>query len=322
LNIYFLSHPKKGENMQKNPSSFMKRFEIRKSLPFWLILPTIIVILIVQVYPAIYTVWLSLQERKGASWEFVGFENYDRLINANLFPESIGHTVIFLVGYVVLTLTLGFLIANLLKQNVPMTGLYVTILFIPWIIADIIAGLVFRLLVTPDYGLFSGFLAESGISVLTDSRPASMLGNFPFPPSPAMIFLILAAAWRALPFITLLILASLQTIPHEVLESARIDGANRWQITSHITVPLILPTMVVALFNLILGGMNGVGMVFSLTGGGPGTATYVLSYFLYVLGWGQLRFGRAAALALLIAIVNWILIYLVLRATRLHEKER
>ena len=308
--------------MQKNPSSFMKRFEIRKSLPFWLILPTIIVILIVQVYPAFYTMWLSLQERKGASWEYVGFENFERLVNAGLFPESIGHTVIFLIGYVVLTLSLGFMIAQLLKRNVPLTGLYVTILFIPWIIADIIAGLVFRLLVTPDYGLFSGILAERGISVLTDTRPTPLFGNFPFPPSPAMIYLILAATWRALPFITLLILASLQTIPHEVIESARIDGANGLQITNHITIPLILPTMVVALFNLILGGMNGVGMVFSLTGGGPGTATYVLSYFLYVLGWGQLRFGRAAALALMIAIVNWILIYLVLRVTRLQERER
>jgi ABC-type sugar transport system permease subunit len=308
--------------MQKNPSSFMKRFEIRKSLPFWLILPTIIVILIVQVYPAFYTMWLSLQERKGASWEYVGFENFERLVNAGLFPESIGHTVIFLIGYVVLTLSLGFMIAQLLKRNVPLTGLYVTILFIPWIIADIIAGLVFRLLVTPDYGLFSGILAERGISVLTDTRPTPLFGSFPFPPSPAMIYLILAATWRALPFITLLILASLQTIPHEVIESARIDGANGLQITNHITIPLILPTMVVALFNLILGGMNGVGMVFSLTGGGPGTATYVLSYFLYVLGWGQLRFGRAAALALMIAIVNWILIFLVLRVTRLQERER
>ena len=308
--------------MQKNPSQFLKRFEIRKSLPFWLIIPTVIVIIVIQVYPAFYTMWLSLQERKGAEWEYIGFENFERLFKANLFPESIGHTIIFLLGYVVLTLLLGFIIAQLLKRNVPMTGLYVTILFIPWIIADIIAGLVFRLLVTPEYGLFSGFLAERGISVLTDSRPPAMFGNFPFPPSPAMIFLVLAATWRALPFITLLILASLQTIPHEVVESAKIDGANSLQLTRHITVPLILPTMVVALFNLILGGMNGVGMVFSLTGGGPGTATYVLSYFLYVLGWGQLRFGRAAALALMIALVNWLLIYLVLRVTQLHKRER
>jgi ABC-type sugar transport system permease subunit len=80
--------------------------------------------------------------------------------------------------------------------------------------------------------------------------------------------------------------------------------------------------MVVALFNLIIGGMNGVGMVFSLTGGGPGTSTYVISYLLYVIGWGQLRFGRAAALALLIALVNWILIFSILRMTRVNESRR
>ncbi len=307
--------------MQKNPSLFFKKFQIRKSLPFWLILPTLIVILIIQVYPAFYTMWLSLQQRKGANWEYIGLENFNRLIHAGIFPESIGHTVVFLLGYVILTITLAFIIANLLKRNVPMTGLYVTILFIPWIIADIIAGLVFRLLVQPDYGLFSGILSNMGISVLTDAAPPSLIGDFPFPPAWALVFLILAATWRALPFITLLILASLQTISHEVIESAHIDGANGLQVIRHITIPLILPTMVVALFNLILGGMNGVGMVFSLTGGGPGTATYVLSYFLYVLGWGQLRFGRAASLAMFIAVINWILIFLVLRATRVQDKE-
>ena len=216
----------------------------------------------------------------------------------------------------------------MLKQNVRLSGLYLTLLFIPWVIADILAGLVFRLLVTPDYGLLSGILQNpaiippNGLSVLTASRPAPWFGEFPFPPSPALIFLILAASWRALPFVTILILAALQTVPTEVLESARIDGASGLQINRFITVPLILPAMVVALFNLILGGMNGVGMVFSLTGGGPGTATYLISYLLYVIGWGQLRFGRAAALALLIAIVNWLLIFSVLRITRVQDRSR
>jgi len=312
---------------QKNPLQAI-RYRFRKSLPFWLILPTVVVILVIQVYPAIYTVWLSLQERKPAGWEFVGLDNFERLFGTGIFPESIGHTVIFLFGYTIFTLTSGFIIALLLKQNVRLSGLYLTLLFIPWVIADILAGLVFRLLVTPDYGLLSGILQNpalippNGLSVLTASRPTPWFGQFPFPPSPAMIFLILAASWRALPFVTILILAALQTVPGEVLESARIDGASGLQINRFITIPLILPAMVVALFNLILGGMNGVGMVFSLTGGGPGTATYLISYLLYVIGWGQLRFGRAAALALLIAIVNWILIFAVLRITRVQDRSR
>lgn len=308
--------------------TFRSRFEIRKSLPFWLILPTAIILLIVQFYPAFYTGWLSLQERSPQGWEFVGFKNFQRLFATGIFNESIGHTIIFLVGYSVFTLSTGFVIAMLLKQNVRLSGLYVTLLFIPWIIADIIAGLVFRLLVTPDYGLLTGFFQNpqlfppNGLSILTANRPTPWFGSFPFPPSPAMILLILAASWRALPFVTLLILAALQTVPQEVVESAKIDGANSLQLTRHITVPLIMPAMVVALFNLTLGGMNGVGMVFSLTGGGPGTSTYVISYLLYTIGWSQLRFGRAAALALLIALVNWVLIFSVLKMTRVNDRSR
>jgi len=300
----------------------------RRSLPFWLILPTLIVLMVVQFYPAIYTGWLSFQDRSPQGWDYVGTENFSRLFNTSLIVESIEHTVIFLVGYAGLTLSAGFLIAMLLNQNVKLSGLYITLLFIPWIISDVITGLVFRLLVAPDYGLFSGFFQNlelfppNGLSILTAPPPTSWFGDFPFPPAPAMIYLVLAACWRALPFITLLLLAALQTVPKEVTESARMDGASGFQLTRFITLPLIKPALVVALFNLILGGMNGVGMVFSLTGGGPGTTTYVLSYLLYSIGWARLEFGRAAALAILITLVNWLLILGVLRITRVHDRSR
>ena len=137
-----------------------------------------------------------------------------------------------------------------------------------------------------------------------------------------MIYLILASTWRALPFVTLLLLAALQTVPSEVIESARMDGANRLQMSRFITIPLITPALVVALFNLTLGGMNGIGMVFSLTSGGPGTSTQVLSYLLYMIGWSRLRFGQAAALALILAVVNWILIFGVLWITRINQRSR
>ncbi|HSR32418.1 MAG TPA: sugar ABC transporter permease [Anaerolineae bacterium] len=295
-------------------------------LPFWLIAPTILVLLIVQVYPAFYTAWLSLHEREPQGWVPVGLQNYQRIMATSLFREAVGHTVVFLIGYVVLTLVLGFVVAQILNRRLLLSGFYLTLLFIPWILADILVGIVFRLLVVPDYGVLSGVLGDpnlfppKGLSILTATRPSPWIGEFPFPPSPAMIYLILAAAWRALPFITLLLLASLQTIPSEVIESARIDGANGWKVARHITIPLILPTLVVALFSLVLGGMNGVGMVFSLTGGGPGTTTHVLSYHLYTLGWTRLRFGQAAALALMIAVVNWLLIGGTMRLTRVDER--
>lgn len=298
-----------------------------KFLPLWLILPTIIVLLLIQVYPALYTVWLSLQDRQPTGWVFVGPENFVRLFAMSAFSESVGHTIVFLIGYTSITMVLGFIIAILLSRTVRLSGFFITLLFIPWIIADIIAGMVFRLLVIPDYGLFSGVLQNpslfppAGLSILTAVPPKPWFGDFPFPPAPAMTFLILASVWRALPFVTLLMLAAMQTVPRELIESSKIDGANAWQTVRFITVPLMLPAMVVALFSLTLSGMNGVGMVFSLSGGGPGTSTQVLSYLLYVIGWDRLQFGRAAALALMIAIVNLLLITGTMRLTRVNERD-
>ncbi|NKQ36439.1 MAG: sugar ABC transporter permease [Chloroflexi bacterium] len=308
----------------KNPRQ-TKRGRPRDMLPFWLIMPTILVLLVIQVYPALYTVWLSLQEREPTGWTFVGIENFVRLFGMSLFRESVGHTIVFLAGYTSLTMIAGFIIALLLNRSGRLSGLYITLLFIPWIIADIIAGMVFRLLVVPDYGLLSGILQNprlfppNGLSVLTAVPPKPWFGDFPFPPAPAMTYLILASVWRALPFVTLLMLAAMQTIPQEIIESSRIDGARGWQVVRYIMIPIMLPTMVVALFGLTLSGMNGIGMVFSLTGGGPGTSTEVLSYLLYSIGWNQLRFGRAAALALMIGVVNWTLITGTLRITRVNE---
>jgi ABC-type sugar transport system permease subunit len=299
-----------------------RRFEW---FPILMILPAMLVLLLIQVYPIFYTIYLSFQIRRPTGWEFIGLRNLEVLANSSSFHESIGHTVIFLVGYVTLTLVLGFGIALLLNAKTRLSGFYMTLLFIPWVLADIIVGVVFRLMVLPDYGLFSGILQNPavfpphGLSILTDTAAAPWIAGFPFPPSPAMVYVILASVWRALPFIILLLLAALQTISHEVIESATIDGAGRWQRIRHIIIPLILPTMVVALFSLILSGVNGVGMVFAMTGGGPGTSTTVISYLLYMLGWVQFDFGGAATLSLLIAIVNIVLILGTLRISRVQR---
>lgn len=298
---------------------------LRNSLPFWLLTPTILILLVVQVYPGLYTIWLSLQTRQREGWEFVGLANYQRLFQMSLFSQSVAHTVVFLLGFVTCTLIAGFLVALLLNRKMRFSGVYITMIYIPWVIADIIVGLVWRLLVIPEYGVLSALTQNpvlfppNGISILTAVPPRPWFGDFPFPPAPAMIYLIVAATWRALPFITLLLLAAMQTIPNEVLESSRIDGAGSFQVIWYIMLPLMLPTMIVALFSLTLSGMNGIGMVFSLTGGGPGTSTEVLSILLYSLGWSQREFGRAAALALMIAIVNWVLIMGTLRIARSRQ---
>lgn len=291
-----------------------------KLLPFLLLLPALLVIGIVQLYPAFYSIQLSFNKVAGGNLTPIGLRNFEQVFGSTSFQESVWHTGFFLLGYIVLTMLLGLGIALLLNHKLRFRGVYIALLFIPWVLSDVIVGLVFKLFVDPDSGIFSPlfalpFFGLNGSALLTQV-PAYSVPGIPLPPAPAMLYLIAAAAWKALPFVTLLILAALQTVPKEVLESAAIDGATSWQSFKGITFPLVLPSVVVALFNLILGGMNGVGMVFSLTGGGPGSSTEVLSYLLYQIGFGALDFGRAAALSVFIAAINLTLIILALRVSR------
>ena len=244
------------------------------------------------------------------------------------FQQSLVHTAVFLLGYVALTLGASFGIALLLKQRLRLTPVYITLLFIPWVIADVVAGAVWRLFVVPDYGLFSPFFANpalfgepNGISILTSVPPHQISPDLPLPPAPALLFLVFVAVWKILPFTTLLILGALQTVSPEVQESAKIDGASAWQSLRFITLPLIRPMLAITLFYLILGGINGVGMVFSLTGGGPGTATNVISYLLYSIGFAKLDFGLAGALSVFMALLNFGLIALTLKLSAAYEDE-
>ena len=292
-----------------------------RALPFLLVAPALIMIALVQLYPGIYTVFLSTQEMNNGVQSFTGGDNYRLVFNSTAFSESAWHTAIFITGYIALTMTLALGLALLLNRKLKLSGVYLALLFIPWVLSDVIVGLVWKLFVDPQSGIFSPLLelpifGLEGSALLTKVPEFRFIDSIPFPPAPAMTYLIMAATWKALPFITLLILAALQTVPKEVLESAQIDGASSRQSFWGITFPLVLPSVIVALFNLILGGMNGVGMVFSLTGGGPGSSTEVLSFLLYTIGFSQLDFGRAAALSVFIAAINLALIILALRVSR------
>jgi ABC-type sugar transport system permease subunit len=298
-----------------------QRFSLSRTLPFWLLLPGLLVIAAIQLYPSLYTFYLGFQRIEPGTglYTFRGLENFERLLTARQFHEGLVHTAIFLIGYAVLTLGCALGIALLLRQRVRLNALYITLIFVPWVLSEVIAGTVWRLFVVPEYGLLTPFFSAFDVSVLTSPAQRSVVGDLPIPPAPALLLLIVASAWKTLPFTTLLILAALQTVPAEVLESASIDGATGAQSFRSITLPLIMPTLAVAVFNLTLGGINGVGMVFSLTGGGPGTATEVLGYLLYSIGFRRLDFGLAAALSVFMSIINLILVLSTLRLSGVQE---
>ncbi len=180
--------------------------------------------------------------------------------------------------------------------------------------------MVWRLFVVPEYGLLSPFFASMGISVLTSPAPATGYGHSSLPTCTRTLFLIVPRCGRPCPSPRCLFLAALQTVPNEVLESASIDGATvRTVFSPHHLCRSSCPRWP-SLINLILGGINGVGMVFSLTGGGPGTATEVLSYLLYSIGFAGWILGLAASLSVLMSIVNLVLVLSTLQPVRTKRR--
>ncbi|MGQ9815178.1 MAG: carbohydrate ABC transporter permease, partial [Candidatus Roseilinea sp.] len=204
-----------------------------RTLPFWLVLPTLLVLLAIQVVPGLFSFFLSTQTFERGEQIFVGLRNFERVFSSSAFNASLFHTLFFLVGYVTLTLIAGFVIAQILNRKLRLSPLYITVIFVPWVLSDVVVGLIFRLFIVPDYGLFSAFFANpaifppKGVSILTTPAAPAIISGVPFPPAPALIYLIFASAWKALPFTTMLILAALQTVSRDVIESASIDVADR-----------------------------------------------------------------------------------------------
>ncbi len=288
------------------------RFNLFSSrfIPLWFLLPAMLVLLVLQVYPTLFAFYLSLTRQRRGAFEFVGLVNFELLIGNSTFDESLIRTLIFAGWYLVLTVGLGLLIALLINRRVRFSGWYLVVIFIPWVLSDVVAGTMWRWMFLEDYGLLQEWLRP----ILGDSIYIS--------PSGAMGIVIVASVWRAVAFTVVLFLGALQTVPKEVEESAALDGANRLQNFLYIIFPLIRQTFLVAVLLTSIRSINSVGLILATTRGGPGFSTTTASVFLYRVAWGDANFARGAAVSVLLFIVNVIItiVYLRLITGRNEEK--
>jgi ABC-type sugar transport system permease subunit len=261
-------------------------------LPLWMLLPAMLVLLVLQVYPTLYSFYLSLNRQRRGGFEFVGFQNFELLLGNSTFDESLLRSLQFSFWYVVLTIGLGLLIALLVNRRLKFTSWYLVILFIPWVLSDVVAGTMWRWMFLEDYGLLQEWLRP----VFGDSIYVNQQG--------AMGIVILASAWRAVAFTALLFLGALQNVPREVEESAALDGVNRLQNFLYMLFPLIRPTFLIAVLLTTIRSVNTVGLILATTRGGPGYATTTASTFLYRIAWQEANFARGAAVSVLLFIVN------------------
>lgn len=280
-------------------------------IPLVFLLPTILMLSLFQAGPALYTIYLSLNRLRRGQLEFVGFENYQRIFQLTSFSESIQNTLIYAAFYIIFTLLISLGLALLLNSGIKFTRFYLVLIFIPWVLSDVVTGTMWRWLFQPSYGVLQDWIYRW----FPDMSPLYTTG------SGAMGLVIAASVWQATAFVTLIILGALQTIPHEVKEAAAIDGANRWQRFFSITLPIISPTLIITLLLVSIRAINSVGLIYTTTAGGPGRSTQVLAVYLLNIARGQGDFGMGAAISVLMLLTNiaLTLVYIFLLQRNLYQ---
>lgn len=277
---------------------------LEKRSPILMILP-ILIILVVMISFLFYVIGLSVTDSTLSKpfKEFVGLANFRKALADQTFRASIGNTLVFAFGVTAIETFLGFVLALALYTEIRAGRVLRTLAMLPLFTPPVAVAMVWRLIYDPVSGFLNHYLFQFGLT----ERPIAFLGRADL----AMPSIMAADVWQWTPFCFLLILAALQSLPAEPYEAAAVDGASSWQVFWRITLPLVTPSLIVTfLFRLIIA-LKVFDLVFILTYGGPGSATQVMSFYIYKVGFTMFKTGYAAALTLLVflmvAIISTIL---------------
>lgn len=275
-----------------------------------LILPAALIMALVTVYPLFRSFWISVHKwdltRPDLGHAFVGFANYLYVLKDPTFWQSAKITVYFVVGAVALEISLGLGIAMLLNREFFGRNLVRMLALLPWAIPGVVNGIMWKWVLNPSYGALNGLLSQLGVI----QKYVIWLGT----PASALVMCILADTWKETPFIMLLFLAALQTVPKDLYEAAKVDGTNPFQAFWHITLPLIQPTLFVALTLRTIWALKSFDLIYTLTAGGPSGGTSVIGYYTYLKTFVSLNFGRGSAVAYIMTIVVALLVILYQRS--------
>lgn len=271
--------------------------------------PALLVLGLVMIYPLLYGFIISFYDTNLLTkFNFVGFGNYISIFNDHNYWSSIWVTIVFSIGTVLLQLVLGMSIALYLNTKIYGRNVFRAILLIPWMLPMVVGGLLWRWIYNPMYGLLNNALISIGL--INDGIP--WLGY----PNLAMVSVIIAYAWKSFSFNMLMFLAGLQSIPKSLCEAAECDGAGRWKVFVHIILPhmgnIILITALLDFFR----SFKHFPMISVMTGGGPGTATNVVTNMVREVAFGQLKFGYGSALAITMLLILLITSIISKRLTR------
>ena len=259
--------------------------------------PTTLLMTCVFGIPLLFSGLLSLQgwtpELGIFDGKFVGFENYNDLLSDPDFLGSITLTLFYTAVTVSAELACGLGIAMLLNIDLPYIAIFRTFLVVPMMITPVVAAFCWKLLLDPDHGVINYWLGQHIV----------WLGR----PDTALFAVALVNVWQNAPYVAILLLAGLRSLPHEPVEAARIDGASPWQMFWHITLPLLRPYLLVALLLRTIFEFRAFDNIYVLTGGGPANATMTLSQFTYLASFVRFDMSLGAAASWMMLLMSLLL---------------
>jgi multiple sugar transport system permease protein len=260
-----------------------------------LVTPTLAVMVLILALPLLFSLYISFHR-----WDlsivpsrinWVGLDNYREHLGALEFWRVMRFTFLYTFSVVAGSFVIGFGLALLLKRAPAGRGFFTAMLTLPMMMTPIVAGLVWRLMYNPTYGAINQIFGLGQLSWLGEVRSA-------------MAAVILTTIWQSTPFIMILLLAGLQSLPEEPFEAALIDGANRWQSFRFVTLPLMMPTIMVALLIRTIFEFRAFDVIWILTTGGPAGATETLSLLNFRISFRHFAVGEGAALSWLMLLIT------------------
>lgn len=257
--------------------------------------PAVAILVALSIWPVFNLLHLSVSSVEWSGGEpvveFVGLRNFVELFSDEpVYWAGVKNTIIFAVCAVTSQMVLGFAMALAVRRASKVgRGVLTAIFLMPIVIPPIVIGAMWRLMLGRDFGIVNFLLAIVGLG------PVDWLGDARF----ALFSIILVDIWHWTPFVFLLMLAGLETLDQEVFEAARLDVVSRWQELRYVTIPLMLPTILITLAFRIILSFKVFDEIFLLTAGGPGTATEVINFSIYRVFFGQDRVGMGSAMSLL-----------------------
>lgn len=292
-------------------AALRRRVLIHRLTPYLLLAPAFILLTVMLVYPMAKTAYMSFWRwpyTDPSRIKFVGLDNYIELFTEDpYFMSSLIFTLRFSAVTIAIEFVIGLLGALILDNVRFLRNVIRSVIFLPYMVAPIAAGLVWRLLWARDFGLVNYLLSLFGAGAV------NWLGSAEY----AFWALVITEVWRSMPFVMLILLAGLSTIPPELLEAAKVDGGNSWQNFLHVIFPLMLPSVTIALVFQTIFKLRVFDLVFTLTGGGPGRATTPLGLLIQRTYFRDFEGGYAGAIAVVLlllgGLVSWLYVKLVYR---------